>query len=96
MVHLYSYTLSGCIIVYCLDIAYWEQATKKEEDRVGGDQGIRVPEEVIDGFPNFEVGVFMFLITAVPSARYRSSQDAVTTTYPLGQHTLTIAHMGMA
>jgi len=30
------------------------QATKKEEDRVGGDQGIRVPEEVVDEFPNFE------------------------------------------
>ena len=47
-------------LLYFLDIAYWEQATKKEEDRVGGDQGIRVPEEVVDRFPNFEVGVFMF------------------------------------
>ena len=56
-------------LLYFFDIAYWEQATKEQEDRVGGDQGIRVPEEVVDEFPNFEVGVFMFLKTAVPNAR---------------------------
>jgi hypothetical protein len=56
-------------LLYFLDIAYWEQATKEEEDRVGGDQGIRVPEEVVDRFPNFEVGVFMFLKLLLPNAR---------------------------
>jgi hypothetical protein len=41
-----------------------------EEDRDGGDGAIRVPEEVVDRFPNFEVGVFMFFVeTAVPNAR---------------------------
>jgi len=65
VVHVYSYTLSDCLnaLPRC-----WDQAIK-EEDRYGGDGGIRVPEEVVDGFPNFEVGVFMFLKTAVPNAR---------------------------
>ena len=63
MVHLYSYTLNDCVIVLprC-----WEQATKEGEDRVGGDQGSRV---VVDRFPNFEVGVFMFLKLLVSNAR---------------------------
>ena len=51
----------------------WDQAIK-EEDRYGC---IRVPEEVIEGFPNVEVGVFMFLKTAYRRLG-RSSQDAAT------------------
>ena len=86
-VHVYTFTerLHHCT---SLTLMFGTQATKKEEDRVGGDQGIRVPEEVVDEFPNFEVGVFMFLKTAVPNAWCRSSQDAATTTHPLGPHTL--------
>ena len=53
-------------LLYFLDIAYCEQATKEEEDRVGGDQGIRV---VVDRFSNSEVGVFMFLKLLVSNAR---------------------------
>ena len=70
VVHLYSYTLSDCLnaLPRC-----WDQAIK-EEDRYGG---IRVPEEVIDGFPNFEVGAIMFLKTAYRMLG-RSSQGAAT------------------
>ena len=55
-VHVYTFTerLHHCT---SLTLMFGTQATKKEEDRVGGDQGIHV---VVDEFPNFEVGVYVF------------------------------------
>ena len=35
-----------------------EQETKEEDDRVVGENGTRLPEEVVDGTSKFKVGVF--------------------------------------
>ena len=48
-----------------------------EEDRVGGNQGTRVPEEVVDGPSNFKVGVLLFL---------RTLQHAQYSSYPYSNH----------